>query len=153
MCAQLSLTFQQISAFSHSQSLIACFQIFLWVENNLTFLAMLAFSVLAFLGSCLFVRGCYPVANESSKSKVLGCLSCCCGNRQFLIKHAATDWLVGTWFIYWANLIGVIGMFFFTLYYLAWGASHVANFANITTLIDLIIFLIGSAYFVAGAAK
>jgi hypothetical protein len=31
--------------------------IFLWVENNLTFLAMLAFSVLAFLGSCLFVRG------------------------------------------------------------------------------------------------
>jgi hypothetical protein len=79
----------------------------------------------------------------------IGCLRCCCGNWSFL-KHAATDWLVGTWIIFWANAIGVIGMFFFTIYYLAVGASHVANFANITCWVDLIIFLIGAAYFVAG---
>jgi hypothetical protein len=27
------------------------------------------------------------------------------GSRIWMIKHLATDWLAGTWFIYWANVL------------------------------------------------
>jgi hypothetical protein len=125
--------------------------LFLWVQNDFVYLAMLAFSVLSFLGACLFVRGSYPVTNESSKSKILSCLGYCFGHRRFLMKHFATDWLVGTWLVFWATAVGTVGLFFFTIYYLAIGASSVSAFANISTFLDCVIFLIGSAYFVAGS--
>ena len=35
--------------------------------------------------------------------------------------------------VFWATAVGTIGLFFFTLYYLAIGASSVSAFANITT--------------------
>ena len=125
--------------------------IFLAYQRDLTYLAMLVFAVLSFLGSCLFVRGSYPVANESSKSKILSWLKCCCGRRRFLMKHAASDWLVGCWLMFWSSVVGTVGLFFFTVYYLYKGASSVANFANLCTFFDSIMFLVGAAYFVAGS--
>ena len=125
--------------------------IFLAYQRDLTYLAMLVFAVLSFLGSCLFVRGSYPVANESSKSKILSWLKCCCGRRRFFTKHCATDWLVGCWLMFWSSAVGTVGLFFFTVYYLYMGASSVANFANLCTFFDSIIFLVGAAYFVAGS--
>ena len=147
---------------TYSPVMLCLRQLFLWVQNDFVYLAMLAFSVLSFLGACLFVRGSYPVTNEvcmlsfkdriptllhstilhftylptsdsqtlalthiscvtyilnnyinwhfhislqhpytgiwqNSKSKILGCLRYCFGHRRFLMKHFATDWLVGTW--------------------------------------------------------
>jgi len=125
--------------------------IFLAYQRDLTYLAMLVFAVLSFLGSCLFVRGSYPVANESSKSKILSWLKCCCGRRRFLMKHAASDWLVGCWLMFWSSVVGTVGLFFFTVFYLYKGASSVANFANLCTFFDSIMFLVGAAYFVAGS--
>jgi hypothetical protein len=63
----------------------------------------------------------------------LSCLTYCCGRRRFLLRHCATDWLLGTWFVYWSTLFSVVAFGIFTLYYLAKGASDVATFANICT--------------------
>ena len=41
--------------------------IFLAFERDLVYLAMLVFSILSFLGSCLFVRGSYPVPETVNK--------------------------------------------------------------------------------------
>jgi hypothetical protein len=83
-----------------------------------------------------------------------------------MVKHLATDWLAGTWFLYWANVfVTVVSILFFIVAcavgapepIFIWLSGLVACYFLLLSYIVVVyrsvvstLFLIGSAYFVAG---
>ena len=96
----------------------------------------------------------------------------CCYSSEFARKHLASDWLLGTWIVFWATFIGNIMFFLYFMYELSHiRLNNVALFIYImrynlyiyiwffiSYLIDMrflsvfngLMFLAGAAYFVAG---
>lgn len=115
----------------------------------------LFFSVLLFIGACLFVRACYPSTAARSQKFVtslrycLGPLLCQCGDK-ILRKHLPNDWLAGCWILLWATLMATIACL--VLFIQSLREDHtLLIFIYGTSLGENVMFLIGSAYFVSGS--
>lgn len=68
----------------------------------------------------------------------------------WVVKHLANDWLAGTWFFFWANLIFTVGAFFLLI-----DATVKGNpkeiFVWLSSASNSLLFMIGSTYFVCGS--
>lgn len=67
------------------------------------------------------------------------------------LKHLANDWLAGTWFLFWANACFTFGAFVLLLGSFALGSNPEQVFLWLSSFASSGLFLIGSAYFVAGS--
>lgn len=72
------------------------------------------------------------------------------GDRQWIQKHLATDWLAGTWFFFWANVLLTVGSFLLLV------AAMMAQdskqiFLGSSTFFNSLLFMVGSAYYVCGS--
>jgi hypothetical protein len=67
------------------------------------------------------------------------------------LKHLANDWLAGTWFLFWANACFTFGAFVLLLGSFALGSNPEQIFLWLSSFASSGLFLIGSAYFVAGS--
>lgn len=74
----------------------------------------------------------------------------CPGCNAFIVKHLANDWLAGTWFFFWANLMVTIGSFFFLFGAVATGNEE-QIFIWLSSAANSFLFLVGSMYFVSGS--
>lgn len=82
-------------------------------QRNLTYLAALAMSVLACLGSLLFVRACYP-SDTSKHTDLLYPATkylCCCISEPWRRHHFMNDWLGGSWLFLWSCELGTFVCF------------------------------------------
>jgi hypothetical protein len=112
-------------------------------------------SIIFVIATYFFVLSCYPSDREERRHQLVPmivacmCKNDCCG----LNKHLSNDWLAGTWFFFWATFVITVG----SIFMLVWtfkeggGRNHLEVFDWVTSMIDSIIFLIGSAYFCAGS--
>ncbi len=73
------------------------------------------------------------------------------GKTRFIMKHCATDWLLGTWIIFWGTLLATIMTLFYCIYSISHGDSRLSIFVNVTGFIDCVWFLLGAVYFVSGS--
>lgn len=103
------------------------------------------------MATLLFVFACYPSDKDKNHSRMLPFAQCVTCNSAYIRKHCATDWLIATWGIYWSSLLTAIAFLLYSIYTASTGASRMTNFVNVTTLFECVLFLIGSAYFVAGS--
>jgi len=122
-------------------------------EKLLSFIA-LAIGVFFCLGALLFVYASYP--SDKDRQPYLQpifshpyCICRCCST-EWIARHFANDWLAGCWFILWGT---VVTTFLCLIFFLiaAGEADSLDLFVYGTALVDNTIFLIGSAYFVAGS--
>ena len=67
------------------------------------------------------------------------------------LKHLANDWLAGTWFLFWANACFTFGAFVLLLGSFVLGSNPEQIFLWLSSFASSGLFLIGSAYFVAGS--
>jgi hypothetical protein len=72
------------------------------------------------------------------------------GDRQWIQKHLATDWLAGTWFFFWANVLLTVGSFLLLV------AAMMAQdskqiFLGSSSFFNSLLFMVGSAYYVCGS--
>ena len=108
-------------------------------------------AILSAIGCFLFVLACYPLAKGEQRYQYSPAFfSSFCGADSFIHVHVQNDWLTGTWLFYYASLCAVIGsavMFVVKLYARDMQEIYIWFFS----LIDSTLFLIGSAYFVAGS--
>lgn len=127
--------------------------IYLAVYEEMIYLVMLGLSVAGVFATFLFVWSCYPsqVGQGKNYSRMLPCLLCLFCRSRFVRKHFATDWLIACWAIFHSTLWSTLAFFVFSVYSASYGANGVTNFINVTTLFECFIFLVGSAYFVAGS--
>ena len=127
--------------------------IFLYLERSNLLWGALVVSVLCSIGTFLFVLACYPAPNtpHGRSSRCLPYLIRLFGKTKFIMKNCATDWLLGTWIMFWGTLAATILTCFYCLYSLSNGENTLTNFINITGFVDCIWFLFGSAYFVSGS--
>ena len=131
--------------------------IFLALTHEEFYLYLLGVLIVATLGSFLFVLSTYPPATatasdhemHSSTVHKLLLRFCCCSN--FVNKHCANDWLLGTWLMFWATFVGAVGFSLYTLYCAVKYYNKLFIFVNFTASVDTFLFLIGCAYFVAGS--
>ena len=81
---------------------------FLVNPTNLTNLGALSSSGVFVIGTILFVLACYPSEKKHENYVLPFCLRVF-GAQMWVVKHLANDWLAGTWFFFWANLVFTIG--------------------------------------------
>jgi hypothetical protein len=68
------------------------------------------------------------------------------GSQSWTLKHVQTDWLAATWFFFYATLVWVIVSWCLLL-----GAENSRQiFIWVSSLVDALIFLVASMYYVAG---
>ena len=67
----------------------------------------------------------------------------------WVVKHLANDWLAGTWFFLWANIVLTLGTFVLALMAIAVNNSE-QIFIWVSGFIASFMFLVGSYYFVSG---
>ncbi len=125
--------------------------IYLAELHEFIYFVILMVSVVGVLATLLFVLACYPSDKEKNYSRMLPTLLCCTCNSTFIKKHCATDWLIATWLIFWSTLLATIVLFFYSIVAFFQGSNEITNFINVTTLFECFLFLVGSAYFVAGS--
>ncbi len=108
-------------------------------------------SVIFNIATYFFVLSCYP-SEEREQSVIIANLfrSLCCNEKSWIHRHISNDWLAGCWIFYYATLLLVIGSAVM-LYIAVKDNNHLEVFDWVTSTIDAIIFLIGSAYFCAGS--
>lgn len=71
------------------------------------------------------------------------------GPQVWIIKHLANDWMAGTWFFLWANVLLTIGSFLLLL--VALGVGNDAQiFVWFSGTLCSFLFLVGSFYYVSG---
>ncbi|RYG68921.1 hypothetical protein EON64_04025 [archaeon] len=127
--------------------------IFLAAEgyHSLMYIVALLFAIAASMCSLLFVRACYP-SDRTHQDLLLPLFRslCCCLSPQSLEHYFLNDWLGGSWLFFWACAVA-------TLCTLALYAVSVEQrnplqeFMFGTSLIESALFVLGSAYFVAGS--
>ena len=120
--------------------------------TNLVYLVALGVSCVLVFGTYLFVRACYPIDKPRRKiiQPLARCLCCCFCSRRWLNKHLSNDWLAGTWFIFWATLFACFACFVLFIAAIA-ESKGLLIFVWGTGFLENLIFLLGSAYFVAGS--
>jgi hypothetical protein len=131
---------------------------FVIIPSATTFAGVVA-SVIFTIGCLFFVTACYP--SEGEGNKYMNRLQPLCTwltssyyvgprLRIWVVTHLATDWLAGTWFFLWANLLFTIGAFALLGDALLFGTSEQIFMALSAASVSFL-FLIGSFYFVAGS--
>ena len=131
---------------------------FVIIPSALTFAGVVA-SIIFTIGCLFFVMACYP--SEGEGNKYMNRLQPLCTwmtssyyvgprLRIWVVTHLATDWLAGTWFFLWANLLFTIGAFAMLGDSLLYGTSE-QIFMMLSAASVSFLFLIGSMYFVAGS--
>eukprot|EP00599_Poterioochromonas_sp_BG-1_P003251 CAMPEP_0173135606 /NCGR_PEP_ID=MMETSP1105-20130129/1994_1 /TAXON_ID=2985 /ORGANISM="Ochromonas sp., Strain BG-1" /LENGTH=485 /DNA_ID=CAMNT_0014047641 /DNA_START=1 /DNA_END=1458 /DNA_ORIENTATION=- len=112
------------------------------------FFGMLA-AVVFVLASYLFVASCYP-SDKKHDNVVLPFFIKVFGPQVWIIKHLANDWMAGTWFFLWANVLLTIGSFLLLL--VALGVGNDAQiFVWFSGTLCSFLFLVGSFYYVSGS--
>lgn len=121
----------------------------IYYPSNVLNLAFLVASCLFSFTSYLFVLSCYP--NEKAHKQVVKPITRkIFGRDHWIIKHLQNDWLAGMWFnliITIVLTIGNLGLLFKCL--LKHNPEEIFIYG--LGLVDFLLFLIGSFYFVAGS--
>lgn len=107
-------------------------------------------SVLFNLGAALFVYTCYGHENSGEtvwKPYTYLCLKSLVGDRPYILKHVANDWLAACWFFFFCSVLWAIG----SIVYICIARNERQDFIYAASLADALLFTIGSAYFVAGS--
>ena len=73
------------------------------------------------------------------------------GARIWVVKHMANDWLAGTWFLFWDNAVFTFGSFVLLFAAIVNSGSAEQVFIWLSGFASSALFLVGSAYFVAGS--
>lgn len=123
--------------------------------GDYVYFGALAVSIVLVFGCVLFIWACYPNSgsDEPSARLIKPLAVCLCSafcSKLWLTKHFANDWLAGTWIIFWGTMLA----FFVCLALLLEAAAEgdgLTIFVMGTGFVENAIFLIGSAYFVAGS--
>jgi len=83
--------------------------------SHFAYICMLILAIIAALGTLLFVRACYPSAQEKNHKDLLLPISnwicCCCCSQKYRDEHFMNDWLGGSWCFLWATEAGTLGCF------------------------------------------
>lgn len=105
-------------------------------------------SILFNLGAALFVYTCY--GHESTvvwKPYTYLCTKALVGNRPCILNHVANDWLAACWFFLFCSVLWALG----SIVYICIARNERQDFIYAASLADAVLFVIGSAYFVAGS--
>ena len=126
-----------------------------YYPSSYTYYVALFMAIIFVSISGLFVLGCYPVLSADGSTERDPIIYpyvkfFCCGDWEFIKFHLGTDFLFASWVFYWGTCICTFACF---VVFLASFATR--NGRQIYTygisFIDFFIFLVGCAYFVAGA--
>jgi hypothetical protein len=97
-----------------------------------------------------FVYTCYPMQLErfGTMQPVLYPRMCrWLGENHWSLRHVVTDWLAMTWFFFFSTLMWFLG----SLFFLCSSRNERQFYIWSTSFIDAFVFLVGSAYFIAGS--
>lgn len=106
--------------------------IFYTATSSLVYLALLLAAILCLLATYLFVRACYPSTSSERRSRILHFYEWCFGRSDFMHRHCATDWLFGTWILFWGTLVAALVTFLVSIYGIVYKTNNVASFVNIS---------------------
>jgi len=123
--------------------------IFFTLAPSFTYAGLVFIALISVGGCVLFILACYP--NDTKRDNYL--LPLCmrmCGAYRFIVVHLANDWLAGTWFFLWANLIGCLGALGL-LFEACAKKDQEQIFIAFSSAVEGFLFLIGSLYFVSGS--
>ncbi len=104
------------------------------------------------VGSTLgFVRNCYPQDISVQKEEaryVLNFAKSYLGENHWILRHVANDWLASCWVFFWGGLLSTV-LCYLALFFQT--ANDRQLYVWVTSFVNSAMFLIGSAYFVAGS--
>lgn len=126
--------------------------LFLASRDAMLYWCMLAAGIFAVLACAIFVYVCYP--SERKTSIALHTLERIFGERESLRVHFENDLLFASWMAYVGCFIATGAFMLYTLYAGISPEMHCGGaclFLNISSTVDCALFLVGSAYFVAGS--
>jgi uncharacterized membrane protein len=126
--------------------------LFLASRDAMLYWCMLAAGVFAVLACAIFVYVCYP--SERQTSIALHALERLVGKRESLTVHFENDLLFASWMAFVGCFIATGAFLLYTLYAGISEDHHCGGaclFLNISSTVDCALFLVGSAYFVAGS--
>lgn len=118
--------------------------------TQVVYWGMLIMSVIFTAGSAFFVYCCYPSVQQLQRHEteiVLPIFVRIFGPRSWTLKHVQTDWLAACWFCVYGCLLWAIGSWYFCI--IAENGRQI--FVWVSSLVDAVLFLIGTAYYVAGS--
>jgi hypothetical protein len=72
------------------------------------------------------------------------------GDYEWIRKHLANDWLAGTWFFLWANVLLTVGSFFLLGIALV-NHDPKSTFLGASSFFNSLLFMVGSMYYVCGS--
>lgn len=124
--------------------------LFLTQSNAYLYWCMLAAGLAAVLACGIFVYVCYP--STTRRTYILRLAIMLGGDRPWMHVHIGEDWLVATWLVYFSCLVATVAFLGYTLYEMLY--DHCVGpcaFLHISSTVDCFLFLVGSAYFVAGS--
>lgn len=132
-----------------------CFIYFI-VEQKIYYLAAMFVCAGLIIAGCAFIFYSYRHAKHHENKDGQGKLfitfmnnNCC--KSKWVEVHCATDWLFGTWIVYYGTVVGNLLFIAYFLYELRNGkVSHLALFVYLISIATGLMFIIGAAYFVAG---
>ena len=118
----------------------------------LVYWGSLVASVIFVIACYLFVLACYPTEEIRQSVVIPQITKVLCGEKRWIQKHLANDWLAGTWIFFYGTLVVCIGAICLLILTMRTNSTNYLEiFDWASTTIDSIIFLIGSAYFCAGS--
>lgn len=122
---------------------------FFYEPGQIIYLAVLVASCTFTFITYLFVLACYP-SDKKHKQVVKPCARKLLGRDHWIIKHVQNDWLAGMWLMLIATLFCCLGTLMLLLSAAAFGSDEEC-FIYGMGLLDFVMYLIGSFYFVAGS--
>ena len=124
--------------------------------GTLYFLATIG-AIIMNIVCALFIHSTYESAVP--KDAFLSCLLCllgkdrkrCHGVRSWLSKHFQNDWLAGCWILLVANVLLLFISLLFSVGAIATGSTSKEIFVWVSSFVNMLLFTLGSLYFVAGS--
>lgn len=122
-------------------------------DEGILYFCGLLFSILGTICCLIFVRACYPTDKAVQHKDILLPLSryfMPCSSQATREHYFINDWLGGSWIFFWGSLILAFGTFINMLVALS-ESSPLHIWTDTTFFLESLMFLVGSAYFVAGS--
>lgn len=119
--------------------------------STLLYWGCLVAAVVFNVATYLFVLSCYPSEEKSQSEIISKIFLLCITERSWLYRHISNDWLAGTWVFFYGTLIMLVGALVMLYLSVVSSDSHLEIFDWAATVLDSLIFLVGSAYFCAGS--
>lgn len=127
-----------------------CIVFLAYSPNNLTYVAALVSSILFVIGSAFFTYTCYPSVSElyhTNVNYILPKVQQVFGTNSWICKHCKTDWLFSCWIMFYSTLLWLFGSYV----ELFNSENDRQLFVYLTSFVDALLFLVGSAYYVSGS--